>query len=181
MSDLYATERDKYRRFRDVWLPDYDSGLDWTVVSDAMASGIEAGDSLLDVGSGAGNIARWFREKGLTVTEVDIFPVKPTTIEAAAWDMDGIAVHDWVFCGDMMEHIPTDYVDQTLGEIRRLAGKGIYLSICCRPDNRGAEIGETLHLTVRPPSWWVKKVRDWPDLSVKLYGDNVIICSRLCS
>src|ERR1041385_938241 len=60
------------------------------------------------------------------------------------------------FCADVMEHIPPDRVDQVLDNILH-AAEHVFFAISTVPDNMGELIGETLHLTVQPFSWWLEK------------------------
>jgi SAM-dependent methyltransferase len=63
------------------------------------------------------------------------------------------------FCTDVMEHIPPEQVDLVLKNILRSAAH-VFFQIDLGEDNMGARIGETLHLSIHPYSWWVKKLRD---------------------
>ena len=60
---------------------------------------------------------------------------------------------------DVMEHIPPDDVKKVLANIL-LAAKYVYFNISTVPDNMGALIGEQLHLTVQPYSWWLEQFND---------------------
>ncbi len=57
------------------------------------------------------------------------------------------------FCTDVMEHIPTEEVNQTLVNILRSA-QHVFFQISLMDDHFGKEIGEKLHLTVQPFQWW---------------------------
>lgn len=63
------------------------------------------------------------------------------------------------FCTDVMEHIPTEDVDRVLRNILQSA-QHVYFQISCVDDSCGKLIGETLHHTVRPPSWWLTKFHE---------------------
>ncbi len=58
------------------------------------------------------------------------------------------------FCCDLMEHIPPDRVDRVLDNILK-ASEHVFFSISTVPDSCGDLIGETLHLTVQPYTWWL--------------------------
>ena len=60
------------------------------------------------------------------------------------------------FCADVMEHIPPDLVDRTLCNILE-ACDSCFFQISTVPDDMGEIIGEVLHLTVQPHSWWREK------------------------
>ena len=57
-----------------------------------------------------------------------------------------------------MEHLPTHRVDAALNNIRKIANHGAVFMICTRADRGGKKIGQTLHMTVQPPKWWVRKI-----------------------
>lgn len=62
------------------------------------------------------------------------------------------------FCTDVMEHIPPDGVDRVLGTILR-AAEHVFFQISCVDDSCGKMIGDTLHLSVHPYEWWLKKLQ----------------------
>lgn len=63
------------------------------------------------------------------------------------------------FCTDVMEHIPTDDVMTVLKNIVT-SSRHVFFQISCVPDQLGALIGETLHLTVKPYSWWLDRFNE---------------------
>lgn len=62
------------------------------------------------------------------------------------------------YCCDVLEHIPTDRVDQVLVNMLASA-QHLFLAISTVPDQLGALIGETLHLTVQPMAWWIERLQ----------------------
>lgn len=63
------------------------------------------------------------------------------------------------FCTDVMEHLPPEQIDAALTNILKSANN-IFFQIDTQPDVMGARIGETLHLSVYPYEWWVKKFKE---------------------
>lgn len=69
-----------------------------------------------------------------------------------------------VIASDVMEHIAEADVPGVLDELIGYVEPGgwLFLGISCRPANKsfkgGALDGQNLHLTVRPPSWWIKQI-----------------------
>ena len=59
---------------------------------------------------------------------------------------------------DVLEHIEEDSLDSVIKNMIS-AGDICILGISCRPAVIKSPTGENLHLTVKPPSWWAKKVR----------------------
>lgn len=63
------------------------------------------------------------------------------------------------YCTDVMEHIPPEQVDLVLTNVLQ-AAQHVFFQISCVDDSCGVLIGEKLHLSVHPPSWWLKKFND---------------------
>jgi SAM-dependent methyltransferase len=63
------------------------------------------------------------------------------------------------FCTDVMEHIPPEQVDLVLQNVLQ-AAQHVFFQISCVDDSCGVLIGETLHLSVHPPAWWLAKFTD---------------------
>jgi len=133
------------------------------------------GDSILDLGAGAGYGSRYFQDAGLRVLAIDIarnamapdIAARVPLLVGNMWDIPVEIVADWGFSRDVMEHIPTDRVDDVLRFIRKSTRKATYFNIALRPDGCGRLIGETLHLTVRSLDWWVEKLGAyWTDVEV---------------
>lgn len=61
------------------------------------------------------------------------------------------------YCCDVMEHIAPEDVDEVLNNVLS-ACKDCFFQISTIPDSMGAEIGQQLHLTVEPHSWWKEKL-----------------------
>ena len=61
------------------------------------------------------------------------------------------------YCTDVMEHIPTGDVLKVLSNILQ-AAEHVFFQISCVDDVMGALIGEPLHLTVKPASWWIQQL-----------------------
>lgn len=57
------------------------------------------------------------------------------------------------FCCDVMEHIPEDKVAQVIENIVSATGRA-YFCIANHHESYGNIIGETLHVTVKPFTWW---------------------------
>lgn len=141
------------------------------------ALGMQPGQTLYDLGCGTGGAIPAFVHHGLMVRGVDIamspalaayvlqttkhLPEhqRPLMTGACLWAIPADwPTRDYVFCADVLEHIPPPRVDAVLMNIDRLMYRGGYLNIHCSPDGCGALIGETLHLTVERPEWWMAKL-----------------------
>lgn len=63
------------------------------------------------------------------------------------------------YCTDVMEHIPPEHVKRVLRNILASA-QHVFFGIATRPDVMGETIGEELHLTVQPLSWWLQQLTE---------------------
>lgn len=175
-----SSEKSKYTRMWDR--PEYRRySPGGEAVPDALKF-MSKGQTVYDLGCGTGVAGSLMAGEGMNVTLVDFAPnaVKYPLpfIEACLWEMD-LPRADWIFCADVLEHIPTDRVDDVL---RKIADTCInaYLQIHCRPDGCGALIGETLHMTVKSPEWWLAKVLEFmPAKRLNKSKDHVVILAGL--
>lgn len=160
MDDLAQAEAEKYRR---VWAFDQyrvHSPGEKEAPAAFIYAGMRAGNSLTDFGAGTGRASAWFAEKGLRVLAVDhvreALEVEVQFAQACLWDMGaaGIPAADFGFCCDVMEHIPRECVFEVLEGIAARVNVGCWFSIATRPDVMGRLIGEPLHLTIEPATFW---------------------------
>ena len=121
------------------------------------------GDSIIDIGCGTGRAGLALSKAGLLVTLFDITrsAVDPAAsrlpfMEGCLWEVP-IFPRDWGYCCDVLEHIPTEYIDTSLDAIKEATKRGAFLQIALFPDEWH---GENLHLTVEDQDWWVKKLLD---------------------
>jgi hypothetical protein len=124
-----------------------------------------SGSSLIDIGCGSGKAGIEFQNKGMAVHWLDITDAgldhsvnRTRFIEEPLWSENWACARpmgwDYGFCCDVLEHIPTEYTMLVLDRILSSC-RTAWLQIALRPDEFGKMIGEPLHLTVRPYSWWL--------------------------
>jgi 2-polyprenyl-3-methyl-5-hydroxy-6-metoxy-1,4-benzoquinol methylase len=126
--------------------------------------GIQTGEHVIDFGCGTGRSMQIFHEMGVSVLGVDIAPncldeenQKFKLIESCLWNLPTSlmeASFEWGYCTDVMEHIPPQYVEETVKKIRQTITKGAYFQIALFNDSMGSLIGEKLHLSVCPANYW---------------------------
>jgi SAM-dependent methyltransferase len=119
--------------------------------------------TVLDAGCGSGKGALALRAAGFDVRMVDLTPAGlvpeaqalPFT-EAALWsDLAAqIGQTDWVYCCDVMEHVPPAFTMLVAARLLAVARQGVFFSISLVPDSFGAWVGTPLHQTVQPFTWW---------------------------
>ena len=158
-------EREKYRK---MWLevPGYrtNSPGEKLVAKFLELAQWDKGDTLIDCGSGTGRAAKRLNEAGLTVLMLDICRESTDVdnrlpfVTACLWDMPFKQRFDWVYCCDVLEHIPTERVDEVLDNLKAMTGYGAFMQIALFPDGFGQRIGQTLHLTVKPADWWLERI-----------------------
>jgi len=160
--NIIDTERAKYS---EIWsdVPayrDYSPGLE-NVTRFMNVLQPKIGATLVDIGCGTGQAGMKFKELGMIVRWVDITDAG-LCIDISHWkfrrsalweDWGGWNMYDYGFCCDVMEHIPTEYTMLVIDRILK-ACRTTWFQIALVPDQFGAEIGKTLHLTVRPFNWW---------------------------
>jgi ubiquinone/menaquinone biosynthesis C-methylase UbiE len=124
--------------------------------------------SFLDAGCGAGKVIRKLRNAHPEIKfhGIDIGSqaalkkeVRDCFTQGTLWDASVYPQKfDMIFCVDVMEHIPEQYIDKTLSNFSRFAEKIVFLIICLVPDVFGKPlVGEDLHCTVKDIYWWFNK------------------------
>lgn len=125
--------------------------------------------SVLDAGCGSGKFLRRLKHlrSDIEISGIDIASNAPHEsiqdcfTRGAVWDASAYTEVDAIFCVDVLEHVPEQFVDRVLGNFARFARKFIVLSICLVPDVFGSYlIDEPLHLTIKNNFWWFDKFRE---------------------
>lgn len=114
---------------------------------------------ILDAGCGAGAGMNALHEQGFrNVYGADIVDVRKGYAadcdfwQTPLWNI--LPVADWVYCCDVLEHVPEEFTMLVIARLLEVSSRGVFLSICLEPDNFGALVGQALHKTVRPFTWW---------------------------
>lgn len=177
MTTILDTEREKYQ---DVWASidtyaEYAPGLTRAPMFLDMVGA--ARGTLLDAGTGSGRGALALKAAGFEVYLCDVTPagIVPEAqalpySDACLWrDLAPIARgvghpgrtrFDFVYCCDVLEHVPPQFTMLAIDQLLRVTKRGLFLSISLQPDNFGAWIGQPLHQTVNQYRWWRDSIRE---------------------
>ena len=128
----------------------------------AHAANIQPEEHIVEFGCGQGKAYKHLKKFAAKVTLVDIadnsldddIPREIFIRHDLSEPLDLQA--DVGFCIDTMEHFPTHQIDSVLANIFSTT-KRCYFLVSTHPDGCGKLIGETLHLTVKPFTWWKQK------------------------
>ncbi len=149
------------------------SGATWAPLVNQLAREVEA-KTILDYGSGKGllkqalEVGRWTHrmlhpDLPFEILEYDpAIPGKETKPKRA----------DVVVCGDVLEHIEPECLDDVLDDIRDIARKRVLLVVATRTSNRTLPDGRNTHLIVEEPRWWLPKIIARWDLLEFKNGDK---------
>lgn len=61
---------------------------------------------------------------------------------------------EWVYCCDVLEHVPPTFTMLVVSRLLELATRGVFLSIALERDHYGVWVGTPLHRTVQSYSEW---------------------------
>lgn len=158
-TSLEEVERRKYER---VW------GIDGYAKTspafhryfDVVLRETEKFNSVIEFGCGAGYALDWIkRERKVDVLGVDIasncLRVDVPFLKANIWEPMPCSA-EVGYCVDVLEHIPTEKVEQTIQCIMECVPRCLFIA-CMLPDNGKHTGGEPLHLTVKNQAWWKNK------------------------
>lgn len=104
--------------------------------------------SILDYGCGKAVLQEALPQFQITCYDpaIDAFSVYPTS------------PHDLVYCGDVLEHIEPDRIDNVLDELERLSVRACIVSVSTREAKKILPDGRNAHLIVMPYNWWIDKL-----------------------
>jgi SAM-dependent methyltransferase len=125
----------------------------------------EARGHVLDAGTGSGKGALALQAAGFRVTCVDVtdaglvpeakaLPFHTGSLWHPLWPALPAGYCDWVYCTDVLEHVPPQFTMLAVDQMLRVARTGVFLSVSLVPDQFGVWAGKPLHLTVESFVWW---------------------------
>ena len=168
------SEQDKYRL---MWgQKEYRGVAPGEICAQEFLNVVKPDDSIIDFGCGTGRGALAIHNAGHDVLCID-FASNCRDEEAeflpfVEWDLTQPIplMAKYGYCTDVMEHIPTNDVDTVIRNIMASVPNAFF-QISLIDDVCGEMIGEPLHLTVKPYSWWIDKFESL-GIEVKWSKDN---------
>lgn len=144
-------------------------------------------NKVLDAGCGSGKGAVALAKAGFYVELCDLtseglveeardFPF----VEQVLWKMNlSHSDFDLAYCCDVFEHIPTQFTALVARELLATAPL-VFIALSNVPDNFGAWVGESLHQTVQPFTWWRDLFREVGDVvdARDLHDSSVFLLKR---
>lgn len=108
-----------------------------------------------DYGSGTGRACKVFHQRGFEPNQIDCAQnaseVEYPFFETYLWDLHDVPESDYGFCVDVLEHLPTEKINDVLEGIRRRTKKEVYFQVAHFEDKFN---GFDCHLTVKDSDWW---------------------------
>lgn len=161
---ITQTERETYEN---AWaLPAYaehSPGEQWLPLFLSMTQ-THMRTSVLDAGCGAGKgalalkAAEFDRVTLCDLTDTGLLPEAKALpfYQRPLWDdvRKAVGPHDWVYCCDVLEHIPPPFTMLVVSRLLEVARRGVFLSISLMPDSFGAWVGKPLHQSVQTFVQW---------------------------
>lgn len=142
----------------------------WSQMIESAKNGTIKITKGLDVGCGTGDGVRLARNAGFDVRGIDISNNK------AIWEGNGVAEYcqqasahsmpfsdsefDFVYCGDVMEHIPEEYLAPTLKEILRVGTRFVF--VICTAVEKAPVFTTTpvyTHISVKAADEWIDMMK----------------------
>lgn len=103
---------------------------------------------ILDYGCGKGELTKALGRR-YHITGFD-----PAILEASTPP----APCEFVFCGDVLEHIEPECLDAVLDDLQRVTAKHGLFIISTRPAKKTLPDGRNAHLIIQPLEWWIPRL-----------------------
>lgn len=87
---------------------------------------------------------------------------------------------DLVWCTDVLEHIPEEDISFIVGELSRLALKGVFVTVGTYPAKKHLPNGENAHVCIKPAEWWVEQFKPLQERADASTPDQPFAFQMLC-
>ena len=126
--------------------------------------------TVLDYGCGKGTLREKLLGSGLLVREYD---------PAIAGKEQSPDPADIVVCTDVLEHIEPDCLDEVLDDLKRVTGKGIFLSVAVVAAEKFLADGRNAHLIIEDHKWWLPKLFErWSPVVIQFQPGEFFMVAR---
>lgn len=126
---------------------------------------------LLDAGCGRGNVLRFLHERGCQVFGIELSTIcyekylrdlPAANVDILSW-ANGGSTYAGCVCTDVLEHIPIDQVDGTIGALRRMS-PSLFAGVA---NHSSIHAGRELHVIREGIGWWVRRLGlHYPEVTV---------------
>ena len=120
---------------------------------DAIAEHAGDAQTFVDLGCGNGYTAEHFGATGVDIA-TNALQADIPFIHRPIWESFDER-WDFAICTDVLEHVPEDLVDRAIDTVRTVAERAF---VVVDLDKEGLNLGDPLHLTIRPKEWWEDKM-----------------------
>jgi hypothetical protein len=103
-------------------------------------------NSILDYGCGKQTLSS-------ALPQLNITGYDPAIPELAARPSSA----DLVVCGDVLEHVEPEHLEQVINDLDQLTQKITFVVLSTREAKKILKDGRNAHLIVQPADWWIKK------------------------
>lgn len=110
-------------------LEDIDQWKLYWMQQNFMKDIISLDDDILEIGLGSGFCSNYLKNKGYSVTTLDIDGNKNPDIVGNVVYYEFTRDFDYVLAYEVLEHIPFKYLKNTLRKLRKICRKGLFISI----------------------------------------------------
>jgi len=128
--------------------PTYGTSSWQYAVAVAQLARVYGTEDILDYGCGKGRLQE---ELNFEIQQYDPAIAKFNDLPVPA---------DIVICGDVMEHVEPECVNDVIDHIRSLTLKIAWWCIATRPASKTLPDGRNCHLIVESTHWWIKLIED---------------------
>lgn len=132
----------------------------WLERAAGIARMLDPAWDIVEVGAGRGDLARTMRTLGYRWTAYDIVS-SPDVNAGELTKLHSMIPYRRYQCTvavDVLEHLPESDIQPALVDLSRLAKRGVWSVANMSDVHSVAGVDVELHLTRRPPEWWVDQV-----------------------
>lgn len=138
-------------------------------------------ESLLDYGCGKG-----YQYTKRKIHDKFFSGIMPTLYDPGVPEYSKFPANrfDGVICCDVLEHVPEEFIDETLKQIFSKANKFVYISVSDIPAFAILPNGENAHVTQKPVDWWIDKIKPhthWLHCGFSIRGNDRYVCQMIGS